>query len=515
MLKWVVVLLLALAGAGLAQEATVRVDRFSITGNTILDQATIDAVVRPHQGKDLTLREIKGVARALRAVYRQRGYVLAYAYVPPQEFANGTVELRVQQGDYGQIKVEGNRHYSEAFIRRFFRPALATAQVYQPTLQRALLTLNQFLDLRVQSALESRKNGVVDVTLKVKDERPVHALFDYDNYGVRLVGRNRVGAGVLAGNVITDGDQLVVKLVHPFEIDNASPFQFATYSVPVGDEGTKIEGSFAKAKTSVGAELANLGIQGDAHIYNLRLIVPHELDLQRNHVWTGEFISKNVVNTALSGQIQISQDDVRAFAAGHRGTHYAKDGKTQIAHAGLLTVGTGDAFGGSPKGSTTTSRAGAGADNAYVKGTVDLVGIRRLRSKLFAVARLSGQLADDALVVPEQFTLGGPDSVRGFEVGEFLGDNGYSLSAELRQTVYQRTLSQVQAVAFFDHGHADIERPGAGERASRSLSGAGVGMRGQLGKTVSVRADVGFPLDPSRNTEGDDAKLHAQISSRF
>src|SRR5690606_13347065 len=44
--------------------------------------------------------------------------------------------------------------------------------------------------------------------------------------------------------------------------------------------------------------------------------------------------------------------------------------------------------------------------------------------------RVSGQYSDDVLVPMEQFSLGGPNSVRAFAVSEALGDRGYLASLE-------------------------------------------------------------------------------------
>ena len=52
-------------------------------------------------------------------------------------------------------------------------------------MQRALLVLNEFPDLHVQSVLRARPDGAIDVTLKVRDAWPVHATLDHDNFGVR------------------------------------------------------------------------------------------------------------------------------------------------------------------------------------------------------------------------------------------------------------------------------------------------------------------------------------------
>jgi len=510
-----VALLLAVgvaAPACAADEARIVVRRFKVVGNTILSREALRRTFQSFVGKPLALRDLKLAARKLRAAYRERGYVMAYAYVPPQEFLDDTVEIRVQQGKYGKVKVDGNRYYSDGFIRRFFGPALRSQYVLGSHMEHALLVLNQFPDLHVQSVLEAKKNGTVDVTLKAKDAWPVHFTLDYDNFGARLVGRNRAGAGVAWGNAITEGDLLSLKATYPFEVSGAQPFLFGSYSIPVGHQGTRVEASYAHAKTLVGEELALLGIEGNADIGSVRVSVNDRLDLRHAEVWYYELVAKGVTNTALNGKVAVSDDEVRTVGIGHRGSVASKDGAFQYAHNYEVISGLGPLLGGS-SGADKTSRVGA--DDGFVRVTIEGVGTYRVNKDLFILMRLSGQLATTGLMVPEQYALGGPDNVRGYQQGEFLGDNGYACSAELRQTVNQGRRSQVQLVLFVDHGGAALNKPLGGETANRDLTGAGLGLRAQLGPQLTLRMDEGFCVDPTFNLDKDKSKLNVQASYRF
>lgn len=510
---WLVALLVLAVSAPLrAEEARITVKKFRVSGNTLLTPDEVRRTLDPYAGKALTLAELKAAARKLRGVYRARGYVMAHAYVPPQDFNDDTVEIRVQEGRYGKVRAEGNRHYTDTFIARFFNPARRSGLLQQEPLQRALLVLNQNLDLRVQSVLEARKDGTVDVTLKVKDDSPVHYIVDYDNFGVRLVGRNRAGAGVIAGNALFEGDVLALKVTHPFNVEKADPFYFFNYGAPVGDRGNRLEATYAKANTFVGQELAALGIEGAANIYTLRGTVLDEVTLDANTAWYAEVAIKDIKNTALDRALLVSNDQVRELNLGHRGTHYTSGGKVQVAHVLQGILGLGKALGGSEATDTTSRR---GADNEFARGTAEVVAIRRLNSKGFLLGRLTAQVASDSLMVPEQFALGGPDSVRGYQQGEALGDDGIAVTGEYRHTMYQSQLSSVQALAFFDHGTAYLKNPVGTEARNTELTGTGLGMRGQFGRSVSARADVGLALSPGRNLDGDKTKLHAQVNCRF
>jgi hemolysin activation/secretion protein len=117
-------------------------------------------------------------------------------------------------------------------------------------------------------------------------------------------------------------------------------------------------------------------------------------------------------------------------------------------------------------------------------------------------------------VTAEQFAIGGPDSVRGYIQAEQLGDEGYFASMEFRRTLVQKPASNLQALAFVDHGHVYNELPTPFD-GPRTLTGAGVGARAVVDRNTSLRLDLGFPLDPNRTSLNYSSMLYAQANHRF
>ena len=101
-------------------------------------------------------------------------------------------------------------------------------------------------------------------------------------------------------------------------------------------------------------------------------------------------------------------------------------------------------------------------------------------------------------MVIEQMLLGGPDSVRGYQLGERFVDEGYTVSAETRVPFFPSMLGSTQAAVFIDHGAGRLRNPQPGEQASSSLTGTGVGLQTELPYfSTRLRADVGFPIGPT------------------
>ena len=486
-------------------------------GSTRLPPAQLSALAREYENREVSLGELNILARRVRAAFRAKGLLVADAVIPSQTVNNGIVRMVISEGRYGKVTVRGEKHYTERFIRRMFQPAVDAGVVTSSDLYRSLLILNEYPDLVVQAQFSpGHEVGTTDVLLRAKDSRPVHFGLDYNNFGNRLVGQNRIGATLWAGNSFVSGDEVLLRLVDPFPGPNPLLANLG-YLRPIDKYGTKAGLQYASAKTHAGGPLAGLGIRGDADIY--ALVVTHPLVRTFQEVRNLSFtLSAKTIRNFVFDQTKLSQDELREVTVGHDGAKGDKNGRW--IHAESITTGLGSFLGGKESGSPLTSRVGAGDD--FTKLNVDVLRSQDLsktkagdpRSLLF---RFSGQLSTAALPTAEQFAVGGPDSVRGYIQGERLGDEGYTLSAEFRQQVWKNKKgdSIIQGVAFLDHGNGDLELPQVGETRAKSLTGAGIGMRAGIGANTSLRFDLGLPLSPSKNVDGNHAEIYCQAATRW
>jgi hemolysin secretion/activation protein ShlB/FhaC/HecB len=109
-----------------------------------------------------------------------------------------------------------------------------------------------------------------------------------------------------------------------------------------------------------------------------------------------------------------------------------------VTYAGTLTQPTGrlglhagvstNLGGGSKGDSAALSQARAGADSHYWVARAGFDGAQALPGDWQVRARLDLQYADEVLVPPEQFGIGGANSVRGFLEREVANDRGCSRS---------------------------------------------------------------------------------------
>ena len=64
----------------------------------------------------MTIGQIQNVANTVTEFYRRAGFVLAQAYIPAQEVADGVVAIEVIEGTLGSVLAEGNKRFSDKLL---------------------------------------------------------------------------------------------------------------------------------------------------------------------------------------------------------------------------------------------------------------------------------------------------------------------------------------------------------------------------------------------------------------
>jgi hemolysin activation/secretion protein len=135
-----------------------------------------------------------------------------------------------------------------------------------------------------------------------------------------------------------------------------------------------------------------------------------------------------------------------------------------------------------------------GPDSRFLAWRGQAQWVRLLAPETLLLVRADVQLADRALVPLEQFGLGGQESVRGYRQDALLTDNGAFASAEFRLPIYRTPQRQlvVQLAPFVDFGTA--WNSSGTNPDNNTLVSVGLGLRLQLGDSLTARLDWGIPL---------------------
>src|SRR6187431_88511 len=88
-------------------------------------QKLVFLIREQRRNRGITLGMIEVVADTITRYYRERGFILAKAYIPKQHVRDGVVTITLMLGQLGEVEVKNNKHYSEKLLKRVFNSSLA------------------------------------------------------------------------------------------------------------------------------------------------------------------------------------------------------------------------------------------------------------------------------------------------------------------------------------------------------------------------------------------------------
>lgn len=171
-------------------------------------------LIRAQQGKrGVTLGQIEGVASSITQFYRERGFILAKAYIPKQQVRDGIVNLTVLLGTLGEVKVHGNDLYSIETITSIFEDQL-DKPVTNSSIEESLFVINGFPGVNVDGYFEPGSQvGDTRLNVNVRNESSYNINTRIDNHGSDESGLYRIFVGAQANNILGNADYLNISLL--------------------------------------------------------------------------------------------------------------------------------------------------------------------------------------------------------------------------------------------------------------------------------------------------------------
>jgi len=495
----------------------VKLRSIKITGNVSYSSSDLHALVVDYEGKEVTLSDLRGAANRITMHYRSHGYGLSWAYLPEQVVQDGDIEIAVIEARIDKILVQGNAHYDTGFILDHVAGTANQDALDLDSLERGLYSLNDYPGLSVTARLApGGAPGTSDLYLQVRDKYPINVAVDWDNFGSEFVAENRGGLTVEAFNLFDLGHWVSVRGVQGFG-DGDLSFLTGSYTVPFAN-GMKLNAWGSYYNYEAVGDLAVFEPLGDGTAFGATLSYP----LYRTHVYSLipeiGYEHKNLTQELFG--IQISEDRVRVLVAGVR-FEWNDDFNGRWLGSVHLRKGLEGFAGGLEADDPDASRFGAGGD--FTKVAVTLYRLQRVTNWLHFIGKVNYQFSADPLVVSEQMSVGGADSVRGYPAFEVMGDRGYTASVEARiKLPFLQDFSDpfgspstlfdmVQLAAFVDTGEAELDTPALGEEDRVRLTGAGVGLRLQYPGRATFRLDFGWPIGSRDPSTGDDFTVYFNL----
>lgn len=500
-------------GVKLPPSAPFEVKAVRIEGNTLFDTATLHALVADGEGKRLTLPQLDELAARITDYYHSHGYPLARAIIPAQTIDDGVVVIRVIEARYGRIELDNRSRVDTPLLEATLAPLQSGQPIGEREMNRALLLLSDIPGVEVNATLKpGEATGTSDMLVETTSTPAVVGNAFVDNYGNRYTGRARLGGSVSFIDPLHHGDVLSASLLSS---GHGMDYERVSYETLLNGDGTRLGGAYSAVRYALGSGLASLDAHGTAEIGSLWAKHP--------------LLRSQDVN--LYGQLQYDDKQLRDridTAATRTDRHLnnwvlslSGDLRDTLLSGGInvWSVGwTSGRLGFDDADAQAADIATARTQGRFSKWNANFSRLQALTTKDALYVAVATQWADSNLDSAEKMTIGGPYTVRAYDMGSVSGDTGYLGTVEFRHDLGTFAGGRWEASAFIDSAHVTVNKQAwAAGINSATMSGAGIGLNWTTADRWSVRAYIASRLGAAPELVADAAASRAwiEISKSF
>lgn len=496
-------------------EKTFLIKKIDLIGFETLPLEKFSPILEQYENKELSLTDLKSIAKELEQVYLNNN-IIAAVVVPPQEITNGVATLQIIEAKFGELKIQDHKYFRKNRLKYYWKIPKGDVIRYD-RISKSIQLMNKNPDREVKAALQAgTEPKTTDVVLTAKTSLPLHFTSTFDNAGSISTGKGRQGYGIKNNNFLGLDDILIVGDT----FGNHFNGWYAYHSIPISPNGTTLLYGYSHSESRPKKEFTSTALNSFAD--NTSIAIYQDLykkDENKGVVFV-EFDAKDKTVKMNTGVY--SRDRFRILKFGgdfnFRGLGSLLNVSPELSQ-GLTT------FGASSVGNPLASR---GAKTDFTKFVLGLRYRKILPANIQFNARLKGQVASTKLAPQEEFGLGGIDSVRGYPESDYLADNAIIESVELvfpaffvpskiKMPFSTKTLKQnTSFVLFSDYGWGMRRSALSTEKREVTYVSAGPGLRFNLFDKVSMRLEWGFQLGANRAiTEKGLSQFHFSVDFQY
>lgn len=470
-----------------------------IRGAHSLPADRFDGVRNQIEGACISVREIESAMAAITAIYFHEGMVMARVYLPAQDLTSEALKLDVLEGVIEKYVVRdgGKDSVKPSLVMPLAEgDVLNLRDLEQGMRQLDRLTSNQ-AQLDIQPGSEAGRSIVI---IENRPGPAVHGSLSYDNHGSRSAGKNSVGLGLTAENVL--GLNEYIGVAHRRSLPNGS--EDKRYS----------ESNSLSAAFYWGYSTLNASMSASRYVSPLVLSSGSQYKLSGDTTQaTGKF--SHVVYRSADAWISLDGGLTAKSSRNYFNNELLVLGSRRLTVLDLGISAQTNLWGGTFQVSLETVRGlqwfGALKDDPELVDAAPRAQFRKtmLNGSFYrpfqlgglnfaANFQLSGQTAHTPLYGSEQMNIGGLGTVRGFSRNSWSGDSGYFVRADL--SAYHglnlfNSRALLRTYVGYDMGRVSRQFE---EEHIKSIRGMALGMSLQVGKVnidiVNTRA-LKFPLN--------------------
>ncbi|NDJ21126.1 BamA/TamA family outer membrane protein [Nostoc sp. B(2019)] len=461
------------------------VKEIQIIGNTVLKEE-IAKLKQTLENKDITFEQILDLRSQISQLYIKEGYITSGAFIPNNQNLNsGIVKIQIVEGELEAVELSGLQRLQEGYVRS--RIARATQiPLNQKRLEQALQLLQiDPLIARVNAELTAGSTpGSNILRLQLKEAPAFHAGMEVANSQSPSVGSEQGSVFIEHENLLGFGD----KFRAGYGITKGLNLYDFSYNVPFnaldGTIGVRYNNSDSKI---IEDGFRDLDIRSESRTLSFNVRQPLQrtpesefalglaFDLRRAQTFLLDNIPFSFSEGPEKGEskvtvIRFSQDWLQ------------RDVNRVLAARSQFSIGIG-AF--------DATVNDIGTDGRFSTWLGQFQWVQRLSPGAILLAKIDAQLTGDSLLSLEKFSIGGVETVRGYNQNQVVTDNGIIASVEARIPLISNT-NTLQLVPFFDFGTGWNNR--VSNSSYQTLTSLGLGLRWQPFQGLNLRADYAIPL---------------------
>lgn len=480
------------------------VRQITVLGNTLLPADFVQATLAPLEGRTVTLGQLQQAANTLTQALHQRGYPLAYAYLPAQEIRAGLIHIQVVEPRYDQIRMAPHSRLADSEARYTLGIAPG-ALIAQRALNRGLLLLNQTPGIRVAGTLVPGIQPQTSTLEVAVHNRPmVSGSVGVNNYGGNYTGRvqwqgdvnlrNPFGYG---GEISANGLTTSGGLLHAAGLSFLSPNLWNGLRANLFASWTHYRlGANFTALDETGRAIQ----WGGGFSYPILLRPGAQLNSSLNFIQDRFTQQSGVSSDATATELNLVQWGLTGAMAGGDG----------ISSASIsVTGGNKVIFGAAAQ---AADAAGPRTAGLFWVGQLQLNRLQQLPVGLRLNARLLAQVASKNLDPSQQMYLGGPQGIMSAAVGSGAGDQGVLARLSLSHGLpLPARYGRLRIAALLQGGEVwqyhDFY-PGVPQPNRTGMAATGLGLRYHI-RGIQCRFDWVHRIGNAANTAG--ANQHSEL----
>ena len=486
-----------------AQDVRFLLGEVQVLGSNSMPTQALSPIWAPLIGKPITLAEAFGIAAAISARYREAGFILSQAIIPPQEIRTigvGVLHIQVIEGFIDKVSFTG---IAPDKLQAYMEPLLRDRPLRLATLERALLLIGELPGVSAQANLRaSATPNASDLEIVVSQKRSEFSLSAH-NRSTPSQGRIRYEASAEVRGLISGFDRHSLRWVTSAN----KRLNLLAYSgdVPLGGNGLKLQLGASASRSKPDTDLAFSNIDTRSNNFSLGVAYPLLRSRQSNLSLRGGLNGYN--NSADVAGSRASEDHIRALRIGATADYADTLG-------GISLLDLEWSKGLSSLGASKEGDPGVDANPQFSKISAYAARLQSLGGNWSALIGFTAQSSSDKLPTAEQLGLGGETFLRAFDPSEVIGEKGSAGKLELRYDLGSARFASTVYV-YGDAGSVK-RRQADGSHVSTSLSSAGVGVRVSGPRRTRGYIEVAKPGRKDVASEGNrNARLFAGIGIDF